>query len=96
MAEVLLLGAAGGGAAAVDAQIGDGSTALYIACFNGHEPVANLVHTVRVAYRVLLPYTPLNFGFRLGELNHVLFRQHQYQMGHQLCEIDSKANMNRL
>ena len=55
MAEVLL-GAAGG--AEVDAQIGDGSTALYIACFNGHEPVANLVCTVRVAFRVVLPIKP--------------------------------------
>ena len=39
VAEVLLLA----GGAEVDAQIGDGSTALYIACFNGHERVANLV-----------------------------------------------------
>ena len=53
MAEVLL--AAGG--AEVDAQIGDGSTALYIACFNGHEPVANLVHTVRVTHKRLISYT---------------------------------------
>ena len=39
VAEVLLTA----GNATVDAQIGDGSAALYIACFNGHGGVADLV-----------------------------------------------------